>query len=203
MRFLDYRDLRESGFDAISSIGAMEHVGTAQLGSHFSSLARRLRPEGRMLNHCITRPSNQERNRAGRFIDRYVFPDGELQGLGTVIGAMHDHGFEVRHAENLREHYATTLRAWSSNLERRWPEAVAEVGERRARVWRLYMAASSVGFELNRIQVHQVLGVRVTADGRSGTPPRPRWEHRSEGAQARACRLTSPTSKRAVITPIP
>jgi cyclopropane-fatty-acyl-phospholipid synthase len=176
MRLLDYRDLRQTGFDAISSIGAMEHVGTARLGAHFTSLAARLRPEGRLLNHCITRPSNHERNRAGHFIDRYVFPDGELQGLGTVVGAIHDHGFEVRHAENLREHYALTLREWTHNLDRQWAAAVAEAGERRARIWRLYMAASRVGFELNRIQVHQVLGVRAATDGGSGLPLRPRWE---------------------------
>jgi cyclopropane-fatty-acyl-phospholipid synthase len=176
MRLLDYRDLRESGFNAISSIGAMEHVGTAELGSHFASLAARLGPGGRILNHCITRPSNNERNRAGCFIDRYVFPDGELQGPGTVVGSIHDHGFEVRHAENLREHYGLTLREWSRNLERHWAEAVAEAGEGRARVWRLYMAASRVGFELNRIQVHQVLGVRVAADGRSGLPLRPQFD---------------------------
>ena len=176
VRFLDYRDLAATGFDAISSVGAMEHIGTAQLGPHFQSMAARLRPEGRMLNHTITRPSNHERQRTGPFIDRYVFPDGELQGLGTVIGAMHDHGLEVRHEENLREHYARTLCEWGANLERNWMRAVAEVGERRARIWRLYMTISRVGFDLNRIQVHQILGVHVSADGGSGIPPRPSWE---------------------------
>jgi cyclopropane-fatty-acyl-phospholipid synthase len=177
VRFLDYRDLVATGFDAISSVGAMEHIGTSELGDHFLAMAARLRPEGRMLNHTITRSSNRQRQRTGPFIDRYVFPDGELQGLGTVIGAMHDHGLEVRHEENLREHYAITLREWSANLERDWQRAVAEVGERRARVWRLYMAISRVGFDLNRIQIHQILGVHVGAEGRSGMPPRPSWEH--------------------------
>jgi cyclopropane-fatty-acyl-phospholipid synthase len=181
MCLIDYRDLPDERFDAISSIGAMEHVGTAQLGSHFASLAARLRPAGRMLNHCITRPSSRERNGAGRFIDRYAFPDGELQALAAVVGAIHDHGFEVRHAENFREHYALTLREWSRNLERHWAEAVAEIGERRARVWRLYIAGSRVGFERNRLQVHQVLAVRPTADGRSGSPPRPTWRRRVHG----------------------
>jgi cyclopropane-fatty-acyl-phospholipid synthase len=101
-----------------------------------------------MLNHCISRPSNRQRHRSGPFIDRYVFPDGELQGPGTVTGAMHDHGLEVRHAENLREHYAITLAQWAANLERNWSKAVAEIAERRARPWRLYIAASRVGFEL-------------------------------------------------------
>src|SRR4029077_4404886 len=176
VRHLDYRDVRETGFDAICSVGAMEHIGSAELGSHFQAMASRLRAEGRMLNHTITRPSNRERHRTGPFIDRYVFPDGELQGVGTVIGAMHDHGLEVRHEENLREHYAMTLREWGANLERNWERAVAEVGERRARVWRLYMAISRVGFDLNRIQIHQVLGVRVGPEGGSGMGARAAWE---------------------------
>jgi cyclopropane-fatty-acyl-phospholipid synthase len=176
VRFLDYRDVAESGFDAVSSIGLTEHIGARNLGSYFRFLAGKLRPEGRMLNHTITRPSNLDRQRAGKFIDRYVFPDGELEGPGTIISAMHDHGFEVRHEENLREHYAMTLRAWGANLERGWEEAVREAGEWRARVWRLYMAASRVGFDLNRIELHQVLGVHTTPEGRSGMPLRPDWE---------------------------
>ncbi|MBS1880653.1 MAG: class I SAM-dependent methyltransferase [Actinobacteria bacterium] len=175
VRQLDYRDVGEAGFDAISSIGAMEHIGTAQLGSHFGAMVERLRPMGRMLNHAIARTHSGQRNRPGPFIDRYVFPDGELQAPGTVIAAMHDNGFEVRHEENLREHYAATLREWGANLERGWDEAVAEVGAGRARVWRLYMALSRIGFQTNRIQIHQVLGVRTTAAGESGRPPRPAW----------------------------
>jgi cyclopropane-fatty-acyl-phospholipid synthase len=185
IRFLDYRDLRETGFDAISSVGVMEHVGTAGLGAHFTAMAARLRAEGRMLNHTITRPFNPAPSRTGPFIDRYIFPDGELQGLGTVIGAMHDHGLEVRHEESLREHYALTLREWGANLERHWQRAVAEVGERRARAWRLYMAISRLGFELNRLQIHQILGVRTPASGRSGSPPRPLFAPRTRS------RLTS------------
>jgi cyclopropane-fatty-acyl-phospholipid synthase len=176
LRLLDYRDIAETGFDAIASVGAMEHVGTKQLGPHFAGLARRLRPEGRMLNHAITRRSNHERNRTGPVIDRYVFPDGELQGQGTVVSAMHDNGFEVRHAESLREHYAMTLREWGANLERHWAAAVAEVGEGRARMWRLYMAMARVGFDLHRHEIHQTLAVRTGAGGRSGMPLRPDWE---------------------------
>lgn len=181
---LDYRDLSGRKFDAICSIGAMEHFGSAELARYFASMAARLRPGGRMLNHCITRPSNRESHRAGAFIDRYVFPDGELQGPGTVIGSMHDHGFELRHEENLREHYAVTLRQWGANLERHWSDAVAEVGERRARVWRLYMACSRVAFDLGRVQIHQMLGVRLTGDGRSRMPLRPSWEQRQQGTNA-------------------
>ena len=175
VRFLDYRDVTENGFDAISSIGLTEHIGARNLGSYFSFLAAKLRPEGRMLNHTITRPSNRERQRTGRFIDKYVFPDGELEGPGTIVSAMHDHGLEVRHEENLREHYAMTLREWGANLEASWEEAVDEVGERRARIWRLYMAASRVSFDLNNVELHQVLGVRLNSDGGSGMPLRPDW----------------------------
>jgi cyclopropane-fatty-acyl-phospholipid synthase len=184
VRFLDYRDVAESGFDAVSSIGLTEHIGARNLGSYFRFLAGKLRPEGRMLNHTITRPSNLGRQRAGKFIDRYVFPDGELEGPGTIISAMHDHGFEVRHEENLREHYAMTLREWGKNLERGWEEAVREAGERRARVWRIYMAASRVGFDLNRIELHQVLGARTTSEGRSGLPLRPDWERTGPPVEA-------------------
>ncbi len=82
----------------------------------------------------------------------------------------------MRHEENLREHYALTLRDWCRNLEHNWDEAVAEVGERKARVWKLYMAASRAGFELNRLELHQVLGVRLGTHGRSGMSLRPDWE---------------------------
>jgi len=105
-----------------------------------------------------------------------VFPDGELEGPGTLIAAMEDSGLEARHEENLREHYALTLREWGRNLEDRWNEAVDEVGEGKARVWRLYMAASRLAFERNRIQLHQVLGVRTADDGLSGLPLRPGFD---------------------------
>jgi cyclopropane-fatty-acyl-phospholipid synthase len=97
VRHLDYRDVGESEFDAVSSIGLTEHIGKAGLASYFQSLQGKLRPGGRLLNHCITRPDNHGPARVGGFIDRYVFPDGELEGPGTIISAMHDNGFEVRH----------------------------------------------------------------------------------------------------------
>jgi cyclopropane-fatty-acyl-phospholipid synthase len=185
VRFMDYRDIPEKDFDAISSVGVMEHIGSAELGSHFRAMRGHLREQGRMLNHAISRATGHQGRRGGPLIDRYVFPDGELQSPGMVIAAMHDHGLEVRHEENLREHYAMTLREWGANLERHWSQAVAEVGERRARVWRLYMALSRVGFQVNRIQIHQVLGVRVSREGSSGMALRPHWE-RAESASRSA-----------------
>jgi cyclopropane-fatty-acyl-phospholipid synthase len=106
------------------------------------------------------------------FMQRYVFPDGELHEVGVVVSMLQETGFEVRHVETLREHYALTLRRWVANLESAWDAAVAEVGPGRARVWRLYMAASALGFERGDLQVHQVLAVRPD-DGRSGLPLRP------------------------------
>jgi cyclopropane-fatty-acyl-phospholipid synthase len=181
VRHLDYREVQEADFDAISSIGLTEHIGMAQIPGYFRFLADKLRPGGRLLNHCITRPDNRgQASVRGGFIFRYVFPDGELEGPGYVLSAMHDNGFEVRHEENLREHYALTLAAWCANLEAHWDEAVAEVGEPIARVWRLYMAGSRLGFERNDIQLHQVLGVKLHPDGTSGMPLRPNWEPESE-----------------------
>jgi cyclopropane-fatty-acyl-phospholipid synthase len=177
VRHLDYRDVPEADFDAISSIGLTEHIGRARLPGYFRFLYGKLKPGGRLLNHCITRPDNHEPGRRiGGFINRYVFPDGELEGPGYLVSMMHDTGFEVRHEENLREHYAKTLAAWCANLDAHADEAVAEVGEGTARVWRLYMAGSRLGFERNQIQLHQVLCVRLAPDGVSGMPLRPHWE---------------------------
>jgi len=177
VRHLDYREVPETGFDAVSSIGLTEHIGKAQLPGYFTFLYGKLKPEGRLLNHCITRTDGTEpARRPDGFIYRYVFPDGELEAPGYLVTLMHDGGFEVRHEENLREHYAKTLAAWCANLDEHWDEAVAEVGEGTARVWRLYMAGSRLGFERNQIQLHQVLGVKPGENGMSGMPLRPGWE---------------------------
>ncbi|WP_197320872.1 cyclopropane-fatty-acyl-phospholipid synthase family protein [Saccharomonospora sp. NB11] len=175
VRHGDYRDVTEHGFDAVSSIGLTEHVGARNLPAYFRFLAARLREGGRLLNHCITRPTTHESHRTGPFIDRYVFPDGELEGVGTIVSAMQDNGFEVRHEENLREHYARTLAAWCANLDAHWDEAVREAGLRRARVWALYMAASRLSFERRRIELHQVLGVKPAPSGEASMPLRPDW----------------------------
>ncbi|MFL6054007.1 MAG: class I SAM-dependent methyltransferase [Actinoallomurus sp.] len=182
VRHLDYRDVTETDFDAISSIGLTEHIGKANVPGYFSFLYGKLKPGGRLLNHCITRPDDSEPSiREEGFINRYVFPDGELEGPGWLISRMNDAGFEIRHEENLREHYAKTLTGWCRNLDDHWDEAVAEVGEGTARVWRLYMAGSRLGFQLNWIQLHQVLGVKLDENGRSGMPLRPSFEPPSAG----------------------
>jgi cyclopropane-fatty-acyl-phospholipid synthase len=176
VRHMDYRDVAETDFDAVSSIGLTEHIGKAELPGYFSFLYGKLRPRGRLLNHCITRPDNQSPNVVkDGFINRYVFPDGELEGPGYLATLIQDTGFELRHQENLREHYAMTLAGWCANLDDHWDEAVAEVGEGTARVWRLYMAGSRLGFERNQIQLHQILGVKLDAGGEAGMPLRPDW----------------------------
>lgn len=175
VRYADYRDVPESGFDAISSIGLTEHIGVRNYPSYFSFLRDKLVPGGRLLNHCITRSDNVSRATTGAFIDRYVFPDGELTGSGRIITEMQNLGLEVRHEENLREHYALTLKGWCANLEENWDACVAEVGEGTAKVWGLYMAGSRLSFERNDIQLHQVLAVRPHSDGRADFPLRPTW----------------------------
>ena len=174
IRFSDYRDINETDFDAISSIGLTEHIGRDNYPSYFSFLYAKLKPEGRMLNHTITRPDEKLPTHYRKsFINRYVFPDGELSAPGVIMNAFNNAGFEIRHEENLREHYALTLKHWGENLEAHWDEAVAEAGLGTARVWRLYMAASRMGFDLNTIQLHQMLGVKLGPRGKSGMPLRP------------------------------
>jgi cyclopropane-fatty-acyl-phospholipid synthase len=177
IRVQDYRDVSDGPYDAISSIGMFEHVGEARLGEYFERLLALLPPQGRLLNHGISRPSGQRARLPSRsFINRYVFPDGELHDVGRVVSLVQTAGFEVRHVETLREHYALTLRHWVDNLEENWDEAVEEAGEARARVWRLYMAGSARNFEAGRTMIHQVLAVPATDDGRSGMPLRPVFE---------------------------
>ena len=172
VRHLDYRLVTERDFDAISSIGLTEHIGVRNYPAYFGWIRDRLRPGGRLLNHCITRHDNLGRATAGAFIDRYVFPDGELAGSGTIVTAVEDTGLEVQHHENFRAHYARTLAAWCANLVEHWEDCVAEVGAGTARVWGLYMAGSRLAFERNEIQLHHVLATHTDEHGVSGYPLR-------------------------------
>jgi cyclopropane-fatty-acyl-phospholipid synthase len=181
VRQQDYRDVHDGPYDAISSIGMFEHVGEGNLSAYFEKLRSLLKPGGRLLNHGITRPPTKGVRTRARlaprsFVNRYVFPDGALHEVGKVVSALQEAGFEVRHTESLREHYGLTLRHWVSNLESNWDAAVKEVGANRARVWRLYMAASAVNFEAARSQIHQILAVRTGNDGSSGLPLRPHFD---------------------------
>jgi cyclopropane-fatty-acyl-phospholipid synthase len=171
IRVQDYRDVTDGPYDAISSIGMAEHVGAAMLPVYAAQLFGLLRVEGRLLNHAISRrPGEPAEFSKTSFIDRYVFPDGELEPMATVVDALERAGFEVRDVESLREHYALTLRAWVSNLEENWGEAVRLSSAGRARIWRLYMAGSAVGFTANRLGINQILAVRCDEHGRGGLP---------------------------------
>jgi cyclopropane-fatty-acyl-phospholipid synthase len=175
VRHSDYRDVRETGFDAVSSIGLTEHIGVKNYPSYFGFLKSKLRPGGLLLNHCITRHDNKQTSFAGGFTDRYVFPDGELTGSGRIVTEIQEAGFEVLHEENFRHHYAMTLRDWCRNLVEHWDDAVAEVSLPIAKVWGLYMAASRVAFERNNIQLHHVLAAKVDVWGDHDLPLRPWW----------------------------
>lgn len=171
IRVQDYRDVTDGPYDAIASIGMAEHVGAAMLATYAADLFALLRPQGRLLNHAISRrPGTSATFSKTSFIDRYVFPDGEILPLATMVEALEGAGFEVRDVESLREHYAATLRAWVGNLEANWDEAVAHSSAGRARVWRLYMAGAALSFAANRLGINQVLAVKCTDRGRSGMP---------------------------------
>ncbi len=176
IRLQDYRDIGDAPFDAISSIGMFEHVGERRLGAYFGQIESLLVPGGRLLNHAINRSVETGRSRIDPkgFIAHYVFPDGELLEAGQVVSAINRSGLEVRHVESLREHYAATLRLWVRHLEDNWDEAVKLTSTGRANVWRLYMAASAVGFETNELNLTQVLATKST-NGNSGLGLRPHW----------------------------
>ncbi|MEV5979272.1 cyclopropane-fatty-acyl-phospholipid synthase family protein [Streptomyces sp. NPDC052114] len=176
IRVQDYRDVRDGPYDAISSIGMAEHVGAERYLEYAQDLYALLKPGGRLLNHQIARrpQADESAYTVDEFIDAYVFPDGELAPVGTTVGILERAGFEVRDLESIREHYALTLRRWVANLEAHWVEGRRLTSPGRARVWRLYMAASALAFERNRIGVNQVLAVKTPEGGASGLPLRAR-----------------------------
>ncbi|MGP3632283.1 class I SAM-dependent methyltransferase [Streptomyces sp. 24-1644] len=176
IRVQDYRDVRDGPYDAISSIGMAEHVGTVRFREYADDLYALLKPGGRLLNHQIARRPEKDESayRSDAFIDAYVFPDGELAPVGRTVATLEEAGFEARDVEAIREHYALTLRRWVTNLEQHWDAAVRATSPGRARVWRLYMAASALSFERNRIGVNQILAVRPEQGGASRVPLRTR-----------------------------
>jgi cyclopropane-fatty-acyl-phospholipid synthase len=166
IRVQDYRVVDDGPFDAISSVGMAEHVGRGKLPGYAQNLAALLRPGGRLLNHAISWDAGKTTWEDDSFIARYVFPDGELVSIGDMCSALTTADLEVIDVEALRRHYALTLRAWVRNLDTHWDEAVALTSEGRARVWRLYMSASALGFEEGKMGINQVLLQRP-----GGTPP--------------------------------
>ncbi|MFF9865045.1 class I SAM-dependent methyltransferase [Streptomyces sp. NPDC013953] len=176
IRVQDYRDVGDGPYDAISSIGMAEHVGAVRYREYADGLYALLKPGGRLLNHQISRRPEPDETayHVDEFIDAYVFPDGELAPVGRTTSTLEEAGFEVRDVEAIREHYALTLRRWVANLEAHGAEAARLTSPGRVRVWRLYMAASAISFERNRIGVNQVLAVKTPQSGASGMPLRAR-----------------------------
>ncbi len=178
----DYRTLNAGdGYDKISSVGMVEHVGASHLPVYFASAFRALKPGGLFMNHGIVslsepRPCSLREKifrkfwRADAFIDTYVFPDGKLTAAHDVIAAAEGAGFEVRDVESLREHYAMTLRHWVRALEEKSGDATALVGDHHFRIWRLYMAASANAFTKAAINVIQTLLAKPDAHGNSSIP---------------------------------
>lgn len=170
----DYRDHgADAAYDKVASVGMFEHVGLENLPGYFGAVRRLLRERGLFLNHGIT--SSDVGNRAvgmgaGEFIDRYVFPKGELPHLHRVIHDMAEQAFEVHDVECLRPHYARTLELWSGNFERCYREAAAEADERTARIWRLYLAGCAHAFEERWITIYQILGSKQAKPGRAEIP---------------------------------
>lgn len=165
MELLDYRQLDEARpYDKIASVGMFEHVGRAQLAGYFSKLRRLLRPGGLILNHGITAggvDNTQLGAGMGDFIDKYIFPGGELTHISNVLHSMTEGGLEDLDVENLRPHYARTLWAWSDSLESQLAAAQTTLtdakGERSVRAYRMYLAGCAMGFEHGWIRLHQVL----------------------------------------------
>lgn len=169
----DYRDLGEERFDAVASVGMVEHVGREKLGEYFAVAYRALREGGLFLNHGIVAQSRDGKGwrAGGDFIGRYVFPDGDLVSLDTTLRQAEAAGFEVRDVENLREHYARTLRAWVANLRARTQAVIDATDARTERVWRLYMAGSARNFGLGRMGLAQSLLGKPRPDGTTDIPP--------------------------------
>ncbi|GAC1574255.1 MAG: class I SAM-dependent methyltransferase [Candidatus Elarobacter sp.] len=169
----DYRDLGGETFDAIASVGMVEHVGRERLGDYFTSAYGALRAGGLFLNHGIVQQSRDGKGwRAHNdFIGRYVFPDGDLPAFDPVVRAAESAGFELRDVENLREHYARTLRAWVANLTANRDAITRMTDARTERIWRLYMAGSARNFALGRMGLMQTLLAKPRGDGTSCIPP--------------------------------
>jgi cyclopropane-fatty-acyl-phospholipid synthase len=162
VELLDYRDLPgESVYDKVASVGMFEHVGLKNLPVYFSTVHRLLKPHGLFLNHGITHNSEGwQRSMSTEFINRYVFPDGELDNISNIQHAMERAKFEIADVEALRPHYALTLRHWVARLEHNHERALQYVNEATYRVWRLYMTACALEFESGDIGIYQVLATK-------------------------------------------
>jgi cyclopropane-fatty-acyl-phospholipid synthase len=172
--FQDYRDIPgEDAFDKISSVGMFEHVGLKNLPAYFGAVQRLLVDGGIALNHGITAVDAESRevsSGVGEFVDKYVFPNGELPHISLVLKEMSDAKLEVMDVETLRLHYAKTLSHWSQRLESNLAAAQAHAGDKRTRIWRLYLAGCAHAFERNWVTIHQVLATKPADPARNPLP---------------------------------
>ncbi|MBN9463236.1 MAG: class I SAM-dependent methyltransferase [Burkholderiales bacterium] len=177
IRLQDYRDIPgEENFDRISSIGMFEHVGLKNLRGYFDVVHRHLKPGGIAMNHGITSSDADSRSvglGAGDFIDQYVFPDGELPHVSLAIRELSAAGLELTDCESLRRHYAKTLRFWSAGFEANLSRMVTLAGEKRARIWRVYLAGCAHGFEQGWINLYQLLVIKPRIDAAGAHSPLP------------------------------
>ena len=177
IRLQDYRDVPgEGSFDKVSSVGMFEHVGLKHLRGYFDTIARLLKPGGITLNHGITSSDTESRSvglGAGEFIDRYVFPDGELPHVALAISELSAAGLELTDAESLRRHYARTLWFWSDGFEANLARARELAGERRARIWRVYLAGCAHAFAHGWINIYQLQAIKPRGDRDSAFSPLP------------------------------
>jgi cyclopropane-fatty-acyl-phospholipid synthase len=172
VRLQDYRDVPETGFDAVSSIEMGEHVGAENYPTFVRLIESRLRVGGRAL---IQQMSRRDRPGGGAFIEAYIAPDMHMRPVGETVALIEDSGLEVRDVHMMREHYVQTILAWYASFESNWEHAVEMVGEEVARVWRLYMVGSALVFEEGRMGVDQILAVKKSPDGRSDMPLLRSW----------------------------
>lgn len=171
VRLQDYRELgRRETFDAVVSVGMVEHVGRRMLPEYFQQVSRLLRPGGLFLNHGIGLGPQPLPEQSGSFIQQYVFPDTDLISIGEMLGFAESARLEVRDVESLREHYMRTLRHWVRRLEARHDEAVRHVTESIFRVWQLYMSGCAYGFQMGQLSIYQTLLAKLRADGTSDSP---------------------------------
>ncbi len=170
--FKDYRELEEEDFyDKVVSVGMFEHVGIKNLPIYFKTVRKVLKEKGLFLNHGITKKEKWRRGKpTTKFLDKYIFPGGELAQINHVLRVMEENNFEILDVESLRQHYAKTLRLWVKRLQEKKAEALRYVDEETYRKWLIYMAASAISFEEGNTSVFQVLASKQTKPGLSLIP---------------------------------
>lgn len=180
IRLQDYRDVKDGPFDRITSVGMFEHVGLDNLAGYFAHIRSLLKPGGWAMNHGITStdPNDGEtRHGGGHFIDRYVFPRGELPHISTVLRTMQEGGLEAFDIESLRRHYMRTTQLWSEAFEARAAQIRPLVDEKKWRIWRVYLAGCAWAFEHDEVSIYQVI-CRAAGQPAQGLPWSRKWIYR-------------------------